>query len=314
LLPMKKLTLFIIAVFITHSAMAQSFATPEYSKLVRKADSLYNLKDYKNSGFAYAAAFKANNGKAAPDDRYNAACIWTLANMPDSAFLNLNKLVAAGYTDYDYAVKDSDLIKLHNDKRWMPLLALLKANKDKAEANYNTPLVKELDSIYYADQGGRLKIDSIDKKYGRDSQQMKDLWASINKTDSINLIKVEAILDKYGWLGADVISSQGNTTLFLVIQHADMKTRDKYLPMLRAAVKNGKATGADLALMEDRSALEHGKKQIYGSQIARDANGKYYISPIEDEANVDKRRAAVGLGPLAEYAQRWGIVYKAPAQ
>jgi len=111
------------------------------------------------------------------------------------------------------------------------------------------------------------------------------------------------------------VGSKGNTTLFLVIQHADSTIRDKYLPMMRAAVKNGKAQASQLALMEDRSALEHGKKQIYGSQIARDEKtNKYYIRPIEDEPNVDIRRVAVGLSSLEDYARQWDIDYKLPKQ
>ena len=32
--------------------------------------------------------------------------------------------------------------------------------------------------------------------------------------------------------------------------------------------------------------------------------------PIEDEENVDARRASVGLEPLAEYLKRFGLEYK----
>jgi hypothetical protein len=74
-----------------------------------------------------------------------------------------------------------------------------------------------------------------------------------------------------------------------------------------------KAKGSELALLEDGVAIRQGRKQIYGSQITRnDQTGKYSISPIEDEPNVNKRRAAVGLVPLEEYAKRWNIDYKLP--
>jgi hypothetical protein len=78
--------------------------------------------------------------------------------------------------------------------------------------------------------------------------------------------------------------------------------------MMREAVKNGKAAGSSLALLEDRVALGQGKRQIYGSQISRDPETQeYYISPLEDPDNVDKRRAEVGLGPLSEYVIHWQI-------
>jgi len=77
---------------------------------------------------------------------------------------------------------------------------------------------------------------------------------------------------------------------------------------MREAVKHGKAQASNLALLEDRVALGQGKKQIYGSQIGRDPETQlYYVSPLEDPDNVDKRREAVGLQPLAEYVSRWQI-------
>jgi hypothetical protein len=305
---MKSFISLILCFFITNSLFAQS----KYGKMISKADSLYDAKDYKNSAFTYSSAFRLNNQKASPVERYNAACSWARANYPDSAFSNLQK---SGYTEYDHVLVDSDLMALHNDARWKPMLAIVQANLTKSEAKYNWPLVHELDSIFNNDQRPRRKIDTVEKEYGRDSKQMHALWKDISYKDSVDLIKVIIILDKYGWLSPDIISRRGNTTLFLVVQHADIKIRDKYLPLMRAAVAKGEANGSQLALMEDRSALEHGKKQIYGSQVARDEKtGKYYLSPIEDEVNVDKRRASVGLPPLAGYVRQWGIVYKAPQQ
>lgn len=197
---------------------------------------------------------------------------------------------------------------LHNDKRWKPLLEVIKQNKEKAEANLNKPLAAQLDFIYVEDQKYRLQIDEIEKKYGWESKEMKALWKIINEKDSFNLIKVKAILDRNGWLGADIVGEQGNSTLFLVIQHADLATQEKYLPMMREAVKNGKASGGNLALLEDRVAIRLGKKQIYGSQIGRDTDTQqYYVQPLEDPDNVDKRRAEVGLQSLAEYVNHWQI-------
>lgn len=130
--------------------------------------------------------------------------------------------------------------------------------------------------------------------------------------DSVNLLKVTRILDKYGWLGPDVIGWQGGTALFLVIQHADLKVQEKYLPIMREAVKVGKMNSGSLALLEDRVALRQGKKQIYGSQIEKNAKGDWVVSPIEDEINVNERRKSVGLEPLEDYVKKWNIDYKLP--
>lgn len=283
-----------------------------YEIHVKKAYKLYQAKKFVASAFEYSSAFKIMGWKGFPEDRYNAACAWNLAGNIDSAFYQLNLLATkANFADYYRLVTDTDLATLSNDYRWRKLLLIVSKNKQKADEKLNKPLKRLLESIFIEDQKYRILITDYQKIYGSNSLEMKILWDSVERCDDSNLIKVTDILDKYGWLGADVVGYTGNSTLFLVIQHADLYTRKKYLPLLKVAVNEGKAQASSLALLEDRIALEEGKKQIYGSQINLDlTTGKYVISPIEDEMNVNKRRAAVGLEPIEEYVKYWGIVYK----
>ncbi len=289
-----------------------SFAqSQQYSTLVASADSLFKLKQYKTSAELYTRAFKVNGWKGTLEDRYNAACSWALANNADSSFSQLARIVTKGsYKDYEQITTDKDLNTLHADKRWSPLLAMVKKNKEKAEANLNKPLAQHLDSIYIDDQKYRQQMSEVEKKFGWNSNEMKTLWQTIGQHDSVNLIKVKAVLDKYGWLGPDVVGDTGAATLFLVIQHSPQVVQEKYLPMMRDAVKKGNADGIDLALLEDRVALRQGKMQVYGSQIARDPETQqYYVQPLEDPDHVDQRRAAVGLPPMAEYIGHWQLVW-----
>jgi hypothetical protein len=160
-----------------------------------------------------------------------------------------------------------------------------------------------------------LRIDTVQKQFGEQSKQMDSLWKKIIYQDSVNLLRVKNIINTYGWLGPEEVGEQGATTLFLVIQHADSLTQVTYLPQMREAVNRGKAQPQDLALLEDRVLTTQGKKQIYGSQVrTNEATGKNEFFPIEDEANVNKRRAAVGLEPLEEYAKYFGIDYVSPKQ
>jgi len=304
-----KLTTLILALLLSPNLISGQNIPKEYFELVKIADSLYTSKDYYDSAYKYSDAFKVIGWKVSSNDRYNAACSWALAAVPDSAFFQLEKIVAiSNYTDYKYITTDSDLNTLHNDKRWEPLLQKITQNKDNTEKKLNKPLVAMLDTIYVEDQKYRQQIDGIAKKYGWESKEIKDHWKIINEKDSINLIKIKIILDKLGWLGSDVVGEQGNTTLFLVIQHSNIETQIKYLPMIREAVNNGKAQGSSLALLVDRVALRQGKRQIYGSQIGRDAETQsFYVLPLDDPDNVDIRRATVGLEPLAYYINHWQI-------
>ena len=307
---MKKLAVMtILALFIFNFSFAQD--SEKYSELIQTAWSLYESKDYLKSGEMYSEAFVALGGKGMVNDRYNAACSWALANKPDSAFVQLFKIAEKGnYTNYGHITTDTDLISLHGDQRWTKVIQIVKTNKEKAEANLDKPLVAILDTIYQEDQKYRQQIKGIEDKYGWESDEMKTHWKIINEKDSINLIKVKKILDERGWLGADVIGNQGNSTLFLVIQHSNIETQEKYLPMMREAVSKGHAQSSSLALLEDRVALRKGEKQIYGSQVGRDQEtGEYYVLPLVDPDNVDKRRAEVGLGTIQDYISNWGMTW-----
>jgi len=307
---LKKLTVFTILFLLAYN---QIFGQDreKYTLLIKTATNLYESKDYLKSGEKYSEAFVALGGKGMVNDRYNAACSWALANQLDSAFVQLLKIAENGnYTNYGHITKDTDLNSLHGDKRWTRVIEIVKANKDKAEAGLDKSLVEILDTIYLEDQKYRQQIKGIEEKYGWESQEMKAHWKIINEKDSINLIKVKKILDERGWLGEDLIGNQGNSTLFLVIQHSDLETQEKYLPMMREAANIGNANVGDLALLEDRVALRKGGKQIYGSQVGRNKEtGEYYILPLIDPDNVDKRRSEVGLEPLQEYVSIWGITW-----
>jgi hypothetical protein len=162
-----------------------------------------------------------------------------------------------------------------------------------------------LDTVWDTDQGSRFKLIDLQKNGKIGSDEYKDLILTIKEADTINLRIVTKIIDKYGWLGSDVIGFKGNQVLFLVIQHADLITQEKYLPIIQRAAKEGKTLLSNLAILEDRVALRQGKRQIYGSQILLDPKtGNKYVQPIENLENVDKKRSEVGLPTMNEYLQQ----------
>lgn len=290
----------------------------EYFVLIGEALKHYESKNFIESGNKFSAAFKANGNKGLVYDRYNAACSWALAKKPDSAFVQLNKIAKnANFKDLEKTTADVDFNSLHEDERWSEVISIIKSNKEKdgpaLENDEVNRIIEELSNVYDEDQKYRNELDAIEKKYGLESIELKNHWNLINTKDSINLVKVTKILDEKGWLGTDIIGPEGNSTLFLVIQHSDLASQEKYLPMMRTAVLKGKANASNLALLEDRVALRKGKKQIYGSQVGRNKNGEYYVMPLENAESVDERRAKVGLGKLQDYISNWGLKWDAEA-
>lgn len=297
----------LIGLFVFNLAFGQN--QEKYTEFKQEAEKFYDSKEFQKSANKYKEAFDQLDGKAYLNDRYNAACSYALAEDVENSFYHLFRLTEYSIVDYKDITSNSDLNILHKDERWKKLLEIVKANKEEAEKDLDKPLVAILDTIYQDDQEYRLQMNDIKKKYGWKSDEMATVTKIIIEKDSINLIKIEKILDERGWLGSNIIGAEGNTTLFLVIQHADIETQLKYLPMMREAVKIGNANAGSLALLEDRVALRQGKRQIYGSQIQINENGDKFVQPLIDPKHVDKRRAEVGLGTLAEYTKHFGFTW-----
>ncbi len=299
------------ALFLSLLFAASATAQPqEYDDHISQAESLYQKGDYLASTAQFSAAFKSFGWRGYGDDRYNAARAWSMTGVPDSAFFNLFKIAEKlNYDNLEALTTESAFTALHQLPRWTALCALVKSNQPSMP-----DLAKELKKIEVEDQKYRQMIDSVMSKFGGKSTEMDALWSKMNWVDSINTARVTEILDTHGWLGTKAIGASGNSALFLVVQHADIEVQEKYLPMMREAVKSGNAQGSSLALLEDRVLMRHGKKQLYGSQLRSDpTTGEKYFFPIEDIDHVDEKRASVGLGPLVEYAQHFGIVWDAAA-
>ncbi len=130
------------------------------------------------------------------------------------------------------------------------------------------------------------------RKFGYNSPQMDSLNSLIQNFDSLALIKVENIVSRYGWLGKSEIGEVANSTLFIVIQHAqDNSIREKFYPLLEESVKEGESRKSDLATMKDRILIQNGRPQIYGTQT----NNQGQLLPVENKNELNKRRRQVGL-------------------
>jgi hypothetical protein len=188
------------------------------------------------------------------------------------------------------------------------VLALGCATTKHSDASLKDELEAMCDSDQ-ADQAERNKIEAARKQYGYNSPQEKALWLKQRRIDEANIKRLEEIIRKSGWPGPRLVGDKASLCAFLVLQHADLSYQKKYLPLLRKAAADKELPADRLALLEDRVLVREGKKQLYGSQLHPNAQGVLEFCPIEDEANVDKRRQAVGLGPLSDYAKQQGLEY-----
>ncbi len=163
-------------------------------------------------------------------------------------------------------------------------------------------LVAILDTIFRTEQEPIRLRDSFLKTHGDQSKEFLEQQEIYERNHAINEKKIRAILDKSGWPDKKIIGERGNRTICNVIQHAENDIRIKYLPMMKQAVLDQQLNPQLLVRAEDRIATERGDPQIYGGQMKFYPETKSFnVWPVLDPVNIDKRRAAIGLGPIAEF-------------
>lgn len=118
-----------------------------------------------------------------------------------------------------------------------------------------------------------------------------------------NAARLTEILDAGGWPGRDRVGKAGADAAWLIVQHAisDPVLQRRGLELLRAA---GDVDPVQVAMLDDRIRGFEGRPQLYGTQFDWDENGELSPKPMDDPELVDRRRAELGLPPMAEAVAR----------
>jgi hypothetical protein len=190
------------------------------------------------------------------------------------------------------------------------------ADSPPAKPGLNEDLRKELLNRTKEDQDARKAMIATMNQKGTSPEQAKQgespLAKRLEAIDRANTARMKEIVDKYGWPGKSLVGKDGANAAWLLVQHADLDPafQKRCLELIGAAFKKGEVSGQELAYLTDRVRVAQGEKQLYGTQF-HTVDGKLVPQPIEDEANVDKRRKEVGLSSMAEYEKLMHKVYKA---
>jgi hypothetical protein len=153
--------------------------------------------------------------------------------------------------------------------------------------------------MYDADQDiRRILIDSI----GLDSPEAVKYISKMTVIDRRNKAKIEAMLEKHGWIKKSKIGEKASEAIFYAVQHTDLEFLEKYFPQFKKLAEIGEASPTQCAMMEDRLLMWKGKKQIYGTQSSDRlrSDKKYVVWPIENPAGVNELRKKVGFKTTVE--------------
>ena len=132
-----------------------------------------------------------------------------------------------------------------------------------------------------------------DQEMRNNSIANMSLWDS--SIDENNSAWLESSVEHNGWPTITAVGQEASQAAWLLVQHADHKPefQAKCLVMMKL-LADGEIKPANIAYLEDRVRVAAGKPQLYGTQFFKEGD-HFAARPIEDEANLEARRAAMGL-------------------
>ncbi|MFI7013622.1 DUF6624 domain-containing protein [Streptomyces sp. NPDC050164] len=158
-------------------------------------------------------------------------------------------------------------------------------------------LREELTAMAVADHGSSAHANSDDP-----AEQLA--WRRLTARHGDRLSE---IMDEYGWPTAELVGEEAARAAWLIAQHADrqLDVQRRALHLMQQAVSAGSAGPRELAFLRDRTRVNEGRKQIYGTQIAGVKDGAPVPWPCEEPDRVDELRAEVGIEPFDEYVAKF---------
>ncbi|MEU4898621.1 DUF6624 domain-containing protein [Streptomyces sp. NPDC044780] len=117
------------------------------------------------------------------------------------------------------------------------------------------------------------------------------------------------IMEEYGWPTEELVGEEAARAAWLIAQHADrqLEVQRRALKLMQQAVSAGSASQRELAFLRDRTLVNEGRKQIYGTQIAGVKDGTPVPWPYEEPERMDELRAEVGIEPFDEYVAKFAM-------
>lgn len=166
--------------------------------------------------------------------------------------------------------------------------------------NEDLVIAEEIKRMYTEDQAMRLR--SLENGGIIESEEDDTL-------DKRNTERIKQIVDQVGWLTIPRFGQEVSNDAWLLVQHADhdVEFQKKCLKLMKAQPE-GAVSKRNIAYLEDRTRVNEGRLQLYGTQFHGEGES-YGPRPIEDPEKVNERRAAIGMESLEEYRQQLLKVY-----
>ena len=212
--------------------------------------------------------------------------------------------------DLEFPFYFTDMTALKTIVRSNPGVLKLKAGTILQKVHYNDledlqiPEIPESDRYLSELKKSLDSIQLLDQKYRSNNMTPEDMgrqWL----LDQQNIVYIDSVMARYGYPGKSLVGEPTNLAGWYVIQHSDRI--EDFLPQIKIAAETGELPYRLYATMLDRSLMNRGLAQKYGTQAMTYFWGTpeevSLIWPIEDPDQVNDRRKEAGYGQtIEEYA------------
>ncbi len=144
-----------------------------------------------------------------------------------------------------------------------------------------------------------------DQKYRRNLVGSK--WVATTKKlpkeqealDVKNTGIISKIIDSLGYPGRNMVGLELEDVAFLIIQHSDLNTQEKYLNLIKVASESNQLFLYAYPMLYDRICMKKNLPQLYGTQTLFDhKTDKQSLYKIDNINLVNKRRKQYGLSSI----------------
>ena len=228
----------------------------------------------------------------------------------------------------EHILSEIDFTHLQKTQQWKILTdTLIQIYLNRYPDITNKPLSVELWLRSIEDQKSRtLRQNNYKDKIEYGSKEWKMRQKAFQKMTDDNTNFMAKWIENHNWPYYSEVGLEAGDAATLFLSHANGNVRserkilEKTLPAVKQAVDIKEADAYWYAVTYDRYLASCHEKQVYGTLIYRHGvsgtaktgivMSEWKLAPIQDEKNVDIRRAELGLGPLKDYVKKLGIDYE----
>lgn len=166
--------------------------------------------------------------------------------------------------------------------------------RDQARSLTHPELLAELEARVDADQAARRRM--LGSNSARDAQE-------VLAVDARNQRWLVQIINSSGFPTASQIGEYGLQLTWLLVHHADQQPnfQRRALGFFKQRFEVGEFSAAELARLTDRVAKKRGGSQPFGTQFDWAMGVQAQMQLIDNRAEIERNRQALGLMKLEDY-------------